>query len=47
MAKYARGRNRRNRAWYRNVGDPIDLAKKGVENPNDKGLKFTGTKKAR
>lgn len=36
MAKYSRRpKQRRGRRWYRNVGDPIDLAKKGLTNPND------------
>lgn len=36
MAKYNRSAKvRRGRRWFRNVGDPIDLANKGVANPND------------
>lgn len=40
MAKYNRaGRVRRRRRWYRNVGDPIDLRLKNIENPNDIPMK--------
>lgn len=35
MAKHSRGRYRRNRRWYKNVGDPIDIRKGNGTNPND------------
>lgn len=36
MAKYNRNaRVRRRRRWYKNVGDPIDLRNRSVDNPND------------
>lgn len=33
MAKYSRGRYRKERRWFRNIGDPT--AVKGFTNPND------------
>lgn len=30
-SKKARGRRR----WFKNVGDPIELARQGIANPND------------
>lgn len=35
MAKYTRGRARRTRRWFVNIGDPIQLKH---DNPNDKPL---------
>lgn len=36
MSKYNRNpKKRRNRRWFKNVGDPIDLRKQGTANPND------------
>lgn len=36
MAKHSRNKKaRKQRKWLKNVGDPIDLARKGIPNPND------------
>jgi hypothetical protein len=40
MAKYNRApRIRKSRRWFKNVGDPIDLIKRGQTNPNDGKVK--------
>ena len=37
MAKHNRNaRVRKRRRWFKNVGDPINIASKGGTNPNDK-----------
>lgn len=36
MAKHSRSKKvRTKRRWYQNVGDPIDLRKLNMPNPND------------
>lgn len=46
MAKVNRNpKVRRRRRWFKNVGDPIDLANRGLKNPNDEqGVKAQGVK---
>jgi len=40
MAKASRSKKaRKGRRWFKNVGDPVDFAKKGIVNPNDQKFK--------